>query len=46
MTKNNIHEKNKALAIRVLMVDDSEDDVMLTIRELKKGGYHPEYVRI
>ena len=27
----------------VLMVEDSEDDALLTIRELKKGGYAPEY---
>jgi len=46
MTKNNIPEKNKAKTIRVLMVDDSEDDVVLTIRELQKGGYHPDYIRI
>jgi len=28
------------------MVDDSEDDVLLIIRELKKGGYNPVYERI
>jgi len=36
--------KNKSL--RVLMVDDSEDDALLTIRELKKGGYNPAYERV
>ena len=32
--------------LRVLMVEDSEDDTLLTIRALKKGGYEPEYQRI
>ena len=29
--------------LRALIVDDSEDDVLLIIRELKKGGYNPVY---
>jgi len=33
-------------SIKVLVVEDSEDDVLLVMRELKKGGYHPEYDRI
>ena len=36
--------KNQSL--RVLMVDDSEDDVQLIIHELKKGGYNPVYERV
>lgn len=32
--------------LRALMIDDSEDDVLLTVRELKKGGYHLIYERI
>ena len=32
--------------LRVLIVEDSEDDALLTIRELKKGGYEPEYERV
>ena len=32
--------------LRALMVDDSEDDVLLIIRELKKGGYNPFYERV
>jgi len=32
--------------LRVLMVEDSEDDVLLLIRALKKGGYEPEYERV
>jgi PAS domain S-box-containing protein len=30
----------------VLVVEDSEDDALLLIRELKKGGYEPEYERV
>jgi len=36
--------KNKSL--RVLMVEDSEDDALLLIREIKKGGYNPVYERV
>jgi len=32
--------------LKVLMVEDSEDDVLLAIRTLKKGGYDPEYIRV
>ncbi len=32
--------------LRVLLVEDSEDDALLVIREIKKGGYDPEYVRV
>lgn len=32
--------------LHVLIVDDSEDDVMLIIRELKRGGYDPVYERV
>ncbi|MCE5211469.1 MAG: PAS domain S-box protein, partial [Deltaproteobacteria bacterium] len=33
-------------SLRTLIVDDSEDDVLLIIRELKKGGYNPVYERV
>lgn len=32
--------------LRVLVVEDSEDDALLLIRELKKGGYQTEYEQI
>jgi HD-GYP domain-containing protein (c-di-GMP phosphodiesterase class II)/FixJ family two-component response regulator len=32
--------------LRVLMVEDSEDDVLLTVSALKKGGCEPEYERV
>lgn len=30
----------------VLIAEDSEDDAMLLLRELRKGGYDPEYERV
>jgi two-component system, cell cycle sensor histidine kinase and response regulator CckA len=36
----------KKKSLRVLMVEASEDDVLLIRRELEKGGYHPEYKRV
>jgi two-component system, cell cycle sensor histidine kinase and response regulator CckA len=32
--------------LQVLIVEDSEDDVLLTLRELRRGGYIVEYDRI
>ncbi|MGB5105305.1 MAG: ATP-binding protein [Candidatus Zixiibacteriota bacterium] len=32
--------------IRVLLVEDSENDVSLLLRELRRSGYEPEYVRV
>jgi PAS domain S-box-containing protein len=46
MTKENKFEVSDPNPLRVLMVEDSEDDVLLTIRELKKGGYTPVYERV
>jgi PAS domain S-box-containing protein len=36
----------KDKSLRVLIIEDSEDDLLLTIRELKKGGYKPVYERV
>ena len=33
----------KDQTLQVLIVDDSEDDALLIIRELKKSGYNPFY---
>lgn len=33
-------------SLRVLMVEDSEDDAMLLLRELKRGGYEPSFLRV
>jgi PAS domain S-box-containing protein len=32
--------------LRVLIVEDSEDDTLLTLRELRRGGYTLDYVRV
>ncbi|MGD0020700.1 MAG: PAS domain S-box protein [Smithellaceae bacterium] len=37
---------SKPQLLRVLVVEDSEDDALLIIRELKKGGYNPVYERM
>ncbi len=36
----------KDQSLRVLMVEDSENDALLLIRVLKKGGYHSVYERV
>ncbi len=33
-------------SLHVLIVEDSEDDALLLVRILKKGGYHPVYERV
>lgn len=33
-------------ALRVLIVEDSEDDALLILRELRKGGFTPEHKRV
>ncbi len=32
--------------LRVLIVEDSEDDMFLTLRTLRRGGYNPHYERV
>src|SRR5438046_960014 len=32
--------------LRVLLVEDSEDDAALLLLELQRGGYDPEYERV
>ena len=32
--------------LRVLLVEDSEDDALLLLRELKRGGYDPDHERV
>jgi signal transduction histidine kinase len=46
MAKKNETKMSKPQFLRLLMVEDSEDDALLVIRELKKGGYYPEYERV
>jgi len=42
----NISETDKTKSLRVLIVEDVEDDALLVLRELKKSGYDPEYQRV
>ena len=39
-------EISKHKTIRVLIVEDSEDDALFIIRELRKSGYEPEYEQV
>ena len=32
--------------LHILQVEDSEDDALLLVRQLKKGGYDPQYTRV
>src|SRR5689334_3462647 len=32
--------------LRVLIIEDSEDDTRLLLRQLKRGGYQPVHVRV
>ncbi|MFZ1982402.1 MAG: response regulator [Smithella sp.] len=36
----------KDQSLRILIVEDSENDALLIIRDLKKGGYNPVYERV
>jgi len=44
-TAKPLSESNHPQTLRVLMIEDSEDDALLIIRALKKGGYDPVYQR-
>jgi PAS domain S-box-containing protein len=46
MAKKVSSEIVNSRSLRVLIVEDSEDDTLLEIRELKKGGYNPVYERV
>lgn len=34
------------MPLHVLIIEDSEDDALLLLRELRKGGYEPVFVRV
>lgn len=35
-----------AMPLRVLLIEDSEDDALLLVRELRRGGYEPVFHRV
>jgi PAS domain S-box-containing protein len=39
-------KNSKPQLLRVLIIEDSEDDTLLLIHDLKKGGYSPVYERV
>src|ERR1039458_508085 len=43
-----VARKNNSMSepLRVLFVDDSEKDVFLLLRELRKGGFEPQHKRV
>ena len=34
------------LPIRILIIEDSEDDVMLVLRELRRGGFEADFLQV
>ncbi|MCE5211561.1 MAG: response regulator, partial [Deltaproteobacteria bacterium] len=46
MVKNTESEIGNPRLLRALVVDDSEDDVLLIIRTLQKGGYKIQFERV
>ncbi|MEW5784260.1 MAG: PAS domain S-box protein [Bacillota bacterium] len=34
------------MLLRVIIIEDSEDDTLLSVLELKKGGYEPVHIRV
>jgi hypothetical protein len=32
--------------LRALIVEDSEDDAVLVVNELRRGGYDPQWLRV
>ncbi len=36
----------RSVPLRVLLVEDSENDAMLLLRELRRGGYEPQFERV
>ncbi|MGD8498293.1 MAG: diguanylate cyclase, partial [Chromatiales bacterium] len=38
--------ESREMILRVLLAEDSEDDALLLVRELRRGGYAPEFTRV
>jgi DNA-binding NtrC family response regulator len=45
-TPKRIAEASAPVPLRVLIVEDSEDDARLVLRELRRGGYEPTSERV
>jgi PAS domain S-box-containing protein len=43
---NDAKDKAGRTSLRVLIVEDSVDDALLLLRELRRGGYEPSYERV
>jgi len=46
MGKNTFSETIRHPSLRVLIIEDSDDDAQMIVRELKKGGFHPDYDKV
>ncbi len=46
MVKKIPSNTSKLKTLRVLLIEDNEDDALLVLRELKKGGFNPVYERV
>jgi len=46
MTQSSSLSPQSSVPLRVLIVEDSEDDCLLIVRELKHGGYEPTFERV
>ncbi|MGF7117329.1 histidine kinase dimerization/phosphoacceptor domain -containing protein [Methanobacterium oryzae] len=47
MKVSSLTDKSKGnISLKVLIIEDSEDDTLLIIRKLKQGGYNPLFKRI
>jgi len=43
---NNEQRGKMGISVHVLIVEDSEDDTLLLVRELQRGGYDPTFERV
>ena len=34
------------LPLRVIIIEDSDDDVLIILRELRRGGFEPEHIQV
>lgn len=46
MRETRVKRASAARTLRVLLVEDSENDAMLLLRELRRGGYEPLFQRV